>query len=148
MSVSKSSKNIQYSKCLCTKLPKLSACKVAENILMSCLNFICCHSTLDPNRVETACPRAVMHGGYYPRRGSIPFEIFMWSGGFVSGLMWGLVNPFENFRNLERISRLTFYMARWCAGLEIALWGLVTFPFNSCVSQLSVDQISRNFVYF
>ena len=46
---------------------------------------ICRHSTLDPNRVETACPRAVMHGGYYPRRGSIPFEIFMWSGGFASG---------------------------------------------------------------
>ena len=34
------------------------------------------------------------------------------------------------------------------AGLEIAVWGLVTFPFKSCVSQLSVDQISRNFVYF
>ena len=33
-------------------------------------------------------------------------------------------------------------------GLGIALWGLVTFPFNSCVSQLSVDQISRNFLYF
>ena len=33
-------------------------------------------------------------------------------------------------------------------GLGITLWGLVTFLFNSCVSQLSVDQISRNFVYF
>ena len=32
--------------------------------------------------------------------------------------------------------------------LEIAVIGLVTFPFKSCVSQLPVDQISRNFVYF
>ena len=34
------------------------------------------------------------------------------------------------------------------SGLEITVRGLVTFPFKSCVSQLSVDQISRNFVYF
>ena len=33
-------------------------------------------------------------------------------------------------------------------GLGIPVWGLVTSPFKSCVSQLSVNQISRHFVYF
>ena len=50
-----------------------------------------------------------------------------------------------------RVSDRERSSSSWClswAGLGIAVWGLVTFTFKSCVSQLSVDQISRNFVYF
>jgi len=48
-------------------------------------------------------------------------------------------------------SLLSFCMtlfAFFLSELGIAAGGLVAFPFKSCVSQLSVDQISRNFLYF
>ena len=49
---------------------------------------------------------------------------------------------------LHQMSHLKAPCLSSSPGLEIAVRGLVTFPFKSCVSQLSVDQISRHFVYF
>ena len=55
---------------------------------------------------------------------------------------WDLKRPHQSWRHNSSLSHQRH------PELGIAAWELVFFSFKSCVSQLSVDQISRNLVYF